>query len=405
MRRMMILACMLLLMAGMLTTYAQSNAPDANLHLIVSKEFLVIYVSWPSAISLAGLQFRIVNPQGIFQSFKVEEGFDALRLTDSFAPPGACYAYRLSGTNAPLPSVCAQPSRTFIRDVAEVDVFWYDFTANRKRDIAIMSNGKLTGDVCSASATDCPFNYARAIPTVTRNTDWKPLAKNFDDVEMVLVPPGCFMMGSEEGSFDEKPINEQCLDKPFWIDRTEVTNKQFADFKGKAALTSYWQDEQQPREYINWIEAHDFCMKRSGRLPTEREWEYAARGPDNLKYPWGNEFSPQNAVYAGNSNRRTAKAGGKPDDRSWVAALDMSGNVSEWVSTIYDSDRFPYPYDANDGREATDPTKLYVLRGGSWYTFEDGLKATYRNRNSSSYQVASVGFRCARDFQAGDVSN
>jgi formylglycine-generating enzyme required for sulfatase activity len=190
------------------------------------------------------------------------------------------------------------------------------------------------------------------VTSVKRNADWKPITRSFDGVEMVLVPPGCFLMGSSDGNTNERPMNLQCFNKPFWIDKTEVTNGQFTQFKGQAANKGQWSQPNRPRETITWFEARDFCAKRGSRLPTEREWEFAARGPNNLKFPWGDDFSYDNAVWAFNSNEQTMAVGSRPKGASWVGALDMSGNVWEWINTIYDQRRFPYPYESDDGRES-----------------------------------------------------
>jgi formylglycine-generating enzyme required for sulfatase activity len=231
------------------------------------------------------------------------------------------------------------------------------------------------------------------IPVITRNTDWKPVSRNIDGVEMVLVPPGCFWMGSQDGSIDEKPTNRQCVYQPFWLDKMEVTNAQFQKFSGLAASLSTWTDANRPRERITWNEARDFCLKRSTRLPTEREWEYAARGPDNLNYPWGNDFVPTNVVYNGNSRGQTAIVGSQLGGASWVGALDMSGNVWEWVNSIYK----PYAYDATDGRES-ESNNIRVLRGGSWNFNDYGTRATNRDPGQPTIKNSTIGFRCARDW-------
>jgi formylglycine-generating enzyme required for sulfatase activity len=105
---------------------------------------------------------------------------------------------------------------------------------------------------------------------------------------MALVPAGCFPMGSNDGDFDEQPVHQICFDTPFWIDVTEVTNGQFAALSGQAERSSNWTDADRPRETVTWVEADAFCRLRGARLPTEAEWEYAAREPDGLVYPWGN---------------------------------------------------------------------------------------------------------------------
>jgi formylglycine-generating enzyme required for sulfatase activity len=235
---------------------------------------------------------------------------------------------------------------------------------------------------------------------VNSNDQWQPLTQSFEGVDMVLVPMGCFMMGSENGDTDERPIHQQCFDQPFWIDRTEVSNNQFATFNGIAAQSSNWTRDIQPRESITWFEARDFCEKRDARLPTEAQWEYAARGPDSLVYPWGNEFVAGNAAYGANSPGYTAEVISFPNGESWVGARNMSGNVWEWVNSLYKS----YPYDMDDGNEIdTNENFFRVLRGGSWVDTSSTLRTSERNTGVSSTHRNNIGFRCARDFQEGDL--
>ncbi|MEZ4668694.1 MAG: SUMF1/EgtB/PvdO family nonheme iron enzyme [Anaerolineae bacterium] len=241
---------------------------------------------------------------------------------------------------------------------------------------------------------------------ITRNSDWMPQFQTIDGVEMALVPVGCFMMGSVDGESDEQPVERQCLDRPFWIDRYEVTNEQFDRLSGTAENSANFPDPQHPREMVTWYEALAFCQQRGARLPTELEWEYAARGPDDLIYPWGNEFVEDYAVHQSNSNGETVDVGSQPDNASWVGPLDMSGNVWEWVSTIYDTDEranaFPYPYRADDGREDMERTDVVrVLRGGGWRDNNTNLRAAARFRDDSvinpTFVHIDIGFRCARD--------
>ncbi len=232
--------------------------------------------------------------------------------------------------------------------------------------------------------TNTPDPILLASTPVTRNADWTPVERDFDGVTMVLVPAGCFMMGS-----DEQPIHEICFDEPFWIDKYEVTNQQYGS-------SGRWSGDGLPRESVTWLEASDFCEARGAQLPTEAEWEYAARGPDSLVYPWGNEFVADNAVYGSNSGGVTATVatvGSRPGGASWVGALDMSGNVWEWTSTIYND--FTYPYDATDGRENADAIADRVVRGGSFLTSSLNLRAASRYRYFVDYVNFNVGFRCA----------
>ncbi len=228
---------------------------------------------------------------------------------------------------------------------------------------------------------------------VGHNDDWTPVIEEFGGVKMALVPTGCFMMGSEDGRSNEQPVREVCFDEPFWIDVYEATNIEF----GSAGCEDTSSGDNQPRNCVNWFDAVAHCENRDTHLPTEAEWEYAARGPDGWVYPWGNEFVPDNAVYGENSDGQTWEVGSKPGGVSWVGALDMSGNVWEWVSTWYAL----YPYDLADDREARDNPGGYegrVLRGGSWLNNSYALRDAYRDWDDPGDQGSWNGFRCARSY-------
>ncbi|MCL4251103.1 MAG: SUMF1/EgtB/PvdO family nonheme iron enzyme [Anaerolineae bacterium] len=225
------------------------------------------------------------------------------------------------------------------------------------------------------------------------NDAWTPIEYEFDGVTMVLVPAGCFQMGSDNAELNEQPVHEQCFDEPFWIDKYEVTNAQFARFDGHIGRQRSWTGDERPVDSITWYEARDFCKLRDARLPTEREWEYAARGPDNLYYPWGNTWNPDNATWRGNSNAQTANVGSHPGGTSWVGALDMSGNVWDWVSTTL----LPYPYTPDSEIEFEDEPFLRGVRGASWS--DDNvyfLRAVARGRFQPDDAAPFIGFRCAR---------
>ena len=265
---------------------------------------------------------------------------------------------------------------------------------------------------------------------VSANDEWTPLVREFDGVEMMLVPAGCFAMGNEVGFRGEQPVHEICFDEPFWIDRTEVTVAQFARFLngqeepvddysawldpwGVAQLPvqlvrqdGVWAplpgDANRPVESVLWAGAADYCAWRGARLPGEAEWEYAARGPDSLLYPWGNEFVADNVVRIWG---KTPQVGSKPQGASWVGALDLSSSLFEWTNSIYQ----PYPYDAADGREAgldVDDASDRAFRGGSWYHLDgmhDDLSATARTRTSPHMTSWPFGFRCARSLDPGEM--
>lgn len=236
------------------------------------------------------------------------------------------------------------------------------------------------------SPTPLPVGYTGN--PVTHNADWTSQYQTFDGYEMALVPVGCFMMGSTNGQADETPVNKQCFNQPFWMDRYEITNRQYGS-------TGTYKGDQRPRDSVTWFEARDFCASRNARLPSESEWEYSARGPDDLIYPWGNTFLSDNVAYLGNTRNQTANVGSRPAGASWVGALDMSGNLWEWVSSIYRS----YPYSAMDGREINDDIASHVLRGGSRNDKPPvGLRGADRLEFPPSQTGDVIGFRCARDY-------
>ncbi len=158
-----------------------------------------------------------------------------------------------------------------------------------------------------------------------------------------------------------------------------------------------------PVTFITWFGADAYCAWRGGRLPTEAEWEYAAKGPDGLAYPWGKELIDANVVkiYQEVPDLHIPNVGSKPEGASWVGALDMSSSVFEWTSSLY----MPYPYDPTDGREVdveVDSTSQRVMKSGSWYHFifshyDDNVTTTARFRNYPNLTVWSYGFRCVRD--------
>jgi formylglycine-generating enzyme required for sulfatase activity len=222
---------------------------------------------------------------------------------------------------------------------------------------------------------------------VAENSTWEPVIETVGEFEMVLVPAGCFMMGNEAGRRDERPAHEVCFDAPFWIDRYEVTNAQYGE-------QGNFPGEDRPRENLTWHEAQAFCATRGGRLPTEAEWEYAARGPSNLYYPWGDELVGENLVFDQNANGETAPVGSRPGGVSWVGTNDQAGNVWEWTLSEYAR----YPYEAHDGRNNLDSFETdRVFRGGTGSYINFGASATARFHREADSRDWFIGFRCMRD--------
>jgi iron(II)-dependent oxidoreductase len=148
-----------------------------------------------------------------------------------------------------------------------------------------------------------------------------------------------------------------------------------------------------PRETVTWDEASHFCQSRSARLPTEAEWEYAARGPDDLVFPWGNDFDPENLT---SGRLSPADVGSVQAGVSWVGAFDLSGGVAEWVADWYGA----YDLLGSTNPKGTPIGDQRVLRGGSWFSFAAFfLRTTYREAANPGTANSTIGFRCARDLE------
>jgi len=213
------------------------------------------------------------------------------------------------------------------------------------------------------------------------------------DMRFCLVPTGTFQMGSDSDS-DTQPIHPQMFTEAYWIAQYPVTNAQWALGVGAGAVKqpeksgdslNWYKDKAMadaPVAGVTWFMARDFAKWLGCRLPTEREWEYAARGVESLLYPWGNDWNAKIPVWRENSDGKPAPVTSKPEGKSWVDAYHLSGNVWEWCASLYQS----YPYRADDGREkdtnnSTDV--LRVLRGGSFYNYQSFAAASYRSLNHS----------------------
>jgi formylglycine-generating enzyme required for sulfatase activity len=242
----------------------------------------------------------------------------------------------------------------------------------------------------------------------TAKADLEWLASNAQDYASkavleagpVTVPAGEFVMGSTDADgmarSDEKPQHKVYLDA-FLIDRTEVTNAMYAKCVDAANChgslpTLSAEPENYPVTGVAWSDAQAYCAWAGGRLPTEAEWEKAARGTDGRIYPWGNE--PADAQ-RGNYNRMmggTTPVGAYPQGASPYGALDMTGNVWEWVADWY-GDAY---YASSPGRNPTGPSSGddRVLRGGSCFDTEDDARAAARKGNYPLVGYAHYGFRC-----------
>jgi formylglycine-generating enzyme required for sulfatase activity len=218
---------------------------------------------------------------------------------------------------------------------------------------------------------------------------------------MALVPAGSFTMGDTFGDGDpaEKPTASVAL-KAFWLDRFEVTFDQFAKFVQAGGYKPQGNWEQlrsrggnHPVINVTWNDAVAYCRWADKSLPSEAEWEYAARGTEGRKYPWGNQWDPNRARFRGNKGTATsAPVGSYPNGASPFGIQDLAGNVWEWTASL----EKPYPYVATDGREDLRTGGSRVTRGGSWLGDSEFLRATVRDFSSPTSKNDKLGFRCAQ---------
>jgi formylglycine-generating enzyme required for sulfatase activity len=222
-------------------------------------------------------------------------------------------------------------------------------------------------------------------------------------LEWVTVPAGEFTMGSNDYG-DEKPIHRVYLSE-YQIARHPVTNAQYELFVKATsyAAPEHWENgkipagkEKHPVVYVTWQDAQAFCGWAGVRLPTEAEWEKAARGADGRKYPWGNERPTKELCNFGNNVGDTTPVGRYTKGASPYGVLDMAGNVWEWVSDWYDENYYSVSPVENPQGPATG--KYRVLRGGSWLNYGSGVRSADRSGNNPDNWYDHIGFRCVRSL-------
>jgi formylglycine-generating enzyme required for sulfatase activity/serine/threonine protein kinase len=231
-----------------------------------------------------------------------------------------------------------------------------------------------------------------------------------DGMEMVFVPRGAFLRGStdedSQAAADEKPQRWIYLDD-FWIDRTEITNGMYARCVQRGGCQApdktisktrlvYFGDSRYadyPVIYVSWEDARAYCRWAGRRLPTEAEWEKAARGADGRAYPWGNDRPNASLVNYNNQIGDTVPVGSYAQGASPYGALDMAGNVAEWVADWYSQDY--YAVAPADNPTGPSSGEYRVLRGGSWFNLAHAVRGAFRLWNYPVVHFEGGGFRCA----------
>jgi len=280
--------------------------------------------------------------------------------------------------------------------------------------------GSSIGFRCASSPIASPVSSATPLPTATETSSATPApslgigltqTSPKDSMVQLYIPAGDFLMGSDkakdsQAQDDELPQHTVYLDA-YWIDQTEVTNAEYArcvtigkctkPYDSKSYThSSYYGDSQfadYPVIYVDWNQAQTYCAWAGRRLPSEAEWEKAARGIDGRIYPWGNAAPDQSLLNYGQNKGDTTAVGSYPTGTSPYGALDMAGNVWEWVNDWY-SDSY-YLNSPARNPPGPDSGTTRVLRGGSWNGNGWDVRSANRAIITPGYGYSLIGFRCA----------
>ena len=245
---------------------------------------------------------------------------------------------------------------------------------------------------------------------------------------IMLVQAGAFWMGRDDGPSDEAPLHRVYV-RDFWIERHKVTNAEFAQFLNATGLRPpgserrYDEDDADARIHrtearwiadpgfeghpvveVSWFGARDYCAWRGRRLPTEAEWEKAARGDDRRLFPWGVAAPAPHLAVFGRAYNATEPTASRPDGASPYGVQDLLGNLREWTISVLR----PYPYGIDGDREPyTGAAGRVVVRGASHDDPGDSLAVTRRrsyDRRGAAAGHHFVGFRCATSEDLGEVA-
>jgi formylglycine-generating enzyme required for sulfatase activity len=224
---------------------------------------------------------------------------------------------------------------------------------------------------------------------------------------MILIPAGEFTMGGDQRGPDEKPAHKVYLDA-YYIGKYEVTNEVYYEFwqaTGKHTPESFpdylWPERalkypRHPVVGVSWDDAAAYAEWKGMRLPTEAEWEKAARGPTDRLWPWGNALQPYANTWDGGDgyDNAVAPVGGFPNGKSYYGAMDMAGNVWEWTADWYD-DAY-YFHSPKRNPKGPEAGTWRVIRGGGWTDHINRCGVTFRLQFYPTLKTSFIGFRLAK---------
>ena len=307
------------------------------------------------------------------------------------------------------------PTKSFT-DFSKPEYLDYGMQMRNLTALQVMDMIRREMDKPQAIATATPIHQtASATPVV--NFEGETVVSLIDGMTLVYVPANSFEMGSNSGDLDESPVHSVSL-SAFWMDQTEVTNGMFANFLNvsgnKTEGGTTWLDLNDPLAWmsdqngvwqaligkddypivgVSWYGAKAYCEWAGRTLPTEAQWEYAAKGDADLRFPWGSRGPECNYSRYLGCGSRPVQVGSLPLGASPFGVHDMAGNVAEWVNDRYAADYYQQSIEQNPAG----PVNGYyrVLRGGSWSSSYIGLQTTHRAWAGADMRDSDVGFRCA----------
>jgi len=235
------------------------------------------------------------------------------------------------------------------------------------------------------------------VPTSTPRPAATPTSAPSNKPNTVYIEGGAFILGSDAGNEDETPQQEMIVSS-FNIDLYPVTNAEYKEFVDAAGHSPprTWEEgsypdglADHPVVWVNWNDAKAYCEWAGKRLPTEFEWEKAARGTDGPVYPWGDTFDAAKCNSRESNLKGTSPVGSYPDGVSSYGLFDMAGNVWEWTADWYQGYRGTRYELSRYGEQ------FKVLRGGSWFDGQDAVRTAVRKSFDPNQGFSTIGFRCA----------
>jgi len=380
---------------------------------------------WISAVGVLLLVIVILIGQiALGQSSQKAEPPSQVGLISTTAAPEAAVT-----TSAPLSSPIGAAALTVAVDPTLTPLAYFVQSGDTCSEIA-EAFGVRVRDIVSQNeglAPDCAVLYAGQVLLIPQNEG--PLAtpafirsptpqvaavtqvSSVDGMRLIYIPAGEFLMGSDGLDRDAEDIAQPAHKvylSAYWIDQTEITNSMYQQcveaggceppaeafsrtrggYFGDPAFADY------PVIYTSWNAAESYCRWANRRLPSEAEWEKAARGMDGRMYPWGDAPPGARLANFGEMLGDTSQVGAFPSGASPFGVLDMAGNVAEWVADWFGADFYATsPYKDPKGPQTGD---FRMIRGGSWFNPARGLRTTSRLWNYPDLTSDTIGFRCAR---------